>query len=317
MLVAVNDADRLAVQNLVKDYSVEVTAQQSRRIDRFDDLLAPNTRIYIPHTPHTDLQDIAALAIRLRNEQMEPVPHLVARRITSLSRVDDFLARLVGDAGVTQVLVVAGDVARPAGELRSALQILESGLLEKHRIRTVGVAGHPEGHPVLGDAILRDALKRKRAYAQQTGARVYIVTQFAFSADPVIAWARSIDRTTGLPIVVGLPGLATAKTLLKYAFECGVGASLQAFAKRYSSLTKLLTESSPDESLVALARYREQTPHDHVAGVHFYTFGSFARTTRWANDVLAGNFELTEEGALVLTKLRLKPTSDAFEAELR
>src|SRR6266699_3879263 len=109
MLVALNHADRLSVQNLVKDYSLEVTAQQSRRIDRFDDLLAPGTRIYIPHTPHTDLHDIAALAIRLRNEQMEPVPHLVARRITSLSRVDDFLARLVADAGVTQVLVVAGD----------------------------------------------------------------------------------------------------------------------------------------------------------------------------------------------------------------
>jgi methylenetetrahydrofolate reductase (NADPH) len=240
------------------------------------------------------------LAARLRKEQMEPVPHLVARRIPALASVDELLARLAGEAGVTQVLVVAGDVPRPAGELHSALQILESGLLEKHRIHTVGVAGHPEGHPALGDAILRDALTRKRAYAERTGAQVYIVTQFTFSADPIIAWERSVEAAIGsLPIVAGLPGLATAKTLLKYAFECGVGASLQAFATRYGGIAKLLKVSAPDETLVALARYREQTPHSHLAGVHFYTFGSFERTVRWANNVLAGRFALMDQEAVV------------------
>ena len=231
---------------------------------------------------------------------MEPLPHLVARRIKSLSVVDDFLERLVGDAGVTQVLVVAGDVARPAGELHSALQILESGLLEKHRIHTVAVAGYPESHPVLGDSILRDALKRKRAYGEHSGARVYIVTQWTFSADPVIAWERSMDAAIGpLPIVVGLPGLATAKTLVKYGLECGVGRSLHEFARRYNAITKLLRVSAPDETLIALARYRAQTLRSRLAGVHFYAFGSFERTARWANHVLAGNFSAAEERALM------------------
>jgi methylenetetrahydrofolate reductase (NADPH) len=302
MPLALDDRDRLAVQTLLSNYSVEVTPQQASRIGRFADLVAPNTRLYIPHTPHVDIPDIVALAARLRNEQMEPVPHVVARRIKSLSRLDDFLARLVSDAGVTQVLVVAGDLARPAGEIQSSLQILESGLLERHRIRTVGVAGHPEGHPVLGESTLRDALQRKRAYADQTGACVYLVTQVAFSADPVIVWERSIDAAIGrLPIVVGLPGLATVQTLLRYAFECGVGASLHAFATRYRGIAQLLTVSAPDASLVALARYRDRTPDSHLAGIHFYTFGSFARTVRWANQVLAGNFEWTHEPAVVVT----------------
>ena len=295
-----NDADRLAVQHLVKDFSIEATLRQARRIDRFDDVVAPGTRIYIPQTPHTALRDIAALAVRLRMQRMEPVPHIVARRIASLALVDDILTRLVGDAGVTQVLVVAGDVARPAGELHSALQILESGLLERHGIHTVGVAGHPEGHPALAEAVLREALTRKRAYAERTGARVYIVTQFAFAADPIIAWERSLGDVIGsMPIVVGLPGLATAKALLKYAFECGVGASLQAFAKQYGRITKLLKIAAPDESLVALARHRARTPNSRLAGVHFYTFGSFERTARWANAVVAGKVALMEEGELV------------------
>jgi len=300
MAVSSSEADRVSVQNLLKDYSVELTVRQASRIDRFDGLLAPATRVYIPQTPNTGFEDILALAVRLRSEHLEPVPHLVARRLRSVAAADDFLARLVADAGVTQVLVVAGAVARPAGELHSTLPIFASGLLEKHGIHTVGIAGHPEGHPAIPDSMLLDALTRKRVYARQTGARVYVVTQLTFSAHAVIAWERSVDAVLGpLPIVAGLPGLATARTLVKYAVECGVGASLQAFARRYSEIAKLLTVSTPDESVLALARHRAQTPHTRLAGVHFYTFGSFERTVRWANGVLDGNFELSEEEALV------------------
>ena len=96
-----------------------------------------------------------------------------------------------GDAGVKQVLVVAGDNSDPAGEYTSGLQMLESGLLEQYGIRKVGVAGHPEGHREVADPVLRDALRRKNAYKEKTGANVYVVTQFAFSADPVLAWEAS------------------------------------------------------------------------------------------------------------------------------
>jgi methylenetetrahydrofolate reductase (NADPH) len=291
--------NKFAVQNLVRNYSIEATVPQAARIERFVDMVASGTRIYIPHTPHTDFQEMAALAVRLRREAMEPVPHIVARRIESLSVLEEFLARLSGDAGVAQVLVVAGDLATPAGHLHSGLQILESGLLEKYGVRTVGVAGHPEGHRDVGDTVLRDALRRKNAYAEKTGANVYIVTQFTFSAGSVIAWEGSHGADIGrLPVTVGLPGLATARTLLKYAMDCGIGASLQAFSKRYASLTKLLTVSAPDTTIVALARHKEGTPHTQVNGVHFFTFGGFKKTAGWANAIVAGNFEITEDDGL-------------------
>ena len=291
--------NRTSVQNLVRSYSIETTVHEAERVERFDDLVTSGTRIYIPLTPVTSFQETIALAARLRGEGMEPVPHIVARRTESLSMLDDYLVRLAGEAGVAQVLVVAGDIAGPAGELHSALQILESGLLEKHKIRTVGVAGHPEGHRDISDPILRDALRRKNAYAQNTGASVYIVTQFTFSADPIVAWEISHGEDIGrLPIMAGLPGLASARTLLKYAMDCGVGASLQAFSKRYASLTKLLTVSAPDRSIVALARYKELTPHSRIAGVHFFPFGGFKRTADWANKLVAGNFEIAEDDGL-------------------
>jgi methylenetetrahydrofolate reductase (NADPH) len=290
------------VQDLLKNYSIEATVVQARKVGRFSDVVPPGKRIYIPHTPHSSFREMVELAVRLRREGMEPVPHVVARRIETLSELDEFLKQLAGEAAVAQVLIVAGDIARPAGQLQSTLQVLESGLLQKHGIRTIGVAGHPEGHRDVGDAVLRDALRRKNAYAGQTGADVYIVTQFVFAAVPVIAWEQSHGGDIGrLPITVGLPGLANAKTLLKYAMECGVGASLQAFSKRYASLTKLLTVSAPDESIVALARHKERTPQTHISGVHFFTFGGFEKTAAWANKIAAGEFEITDSGSLSLS----------------
>lgn len=291
--------NKSSIQSFLRNYSIETTVPQAQRVERFADLLPLGTRLYIAHIPGTDFGDTVALAARLRREGMEPVPHVVGRRIATRAILEDFLAKLSGEAGVKQALIVAGDNSDPAGEYTSGLQILESGLLEQNGISTIGVAGHPEGHREVADPVLRDALRRKNAYQQTTGANVYLVTQFAFSADPVLAWEASHRADIGaLPVIVGLPGLATAKTLLKYAMDCGVGASLQAFSKRYASLTKLLTVSAPDDAVVAMAAHRERTPTSPLSGVHFFPFGGLKKTADWANKVIAGNFELTSDGGL-------------------
>ena len=291
--------NKSAIQTFVRNYSIETTVPQALKVEKFADLVPLDTRLYIAHIPGTDFKDTVALAARLRKEGMEPVPHVVGRRIASRAVLEDFLKGLSGEAGVRQVLVVAGDNSDPAGEYTSGLQILESGLLEQYGTKTVGVAGHPEGHRVVGDEVLRDALRRKNAYKARTGANVYLVTQFAFTADPVLAWEASHGADIGaLPVVVGLPGLATAKTLLKYAMDCGVGASLSAFSKQYASLTKLLMVSAPDEAIVSLATRKEKTPSSPLAGVHFFPFGGFKKTADWANKVAAGQFEVTSSGGL-------------------
>ena len=183
--------NKSSIQNFVRNYSIETTVPQAQRVERFADLVPLGTCLYIAHIPGTDFKDTVALAARLRQEGMEPVPHVVGRRIESRAMLDDFLARLSGDAGVKQALVVAGDNSDPAGEYHERPAVLESGLLEQYGIGKIGVAGHPEGHREVADPVLRDALRRKNAYKEKTGAKVYMVTQFAFSADPVLAWEAS------------------------------------------------------------------------------------------------------------------------------
>jgi methylenetetrahydrofolate reductase (NADPH) len=296
------DMDKGAIQSLVKGYSIETTVREAERIEKFTNIVPSRTRIYIVHVPGASLAGTVALAARLRKEGLEPVPHIVARHVDTFATLDDFLSRLQFDAGVTQILAVAGDTAPPVGEIESSLQVLESGILEKHGIKNIGVAGHAEGHPTVPDAALRDALRRKNEYARKTGAEVYILTQFIFAAKPVIEWEGSHGEDIGgLPITVGLPGLASVRTLLKYAGDCGIGNSIQALSKRAASLTRLLTVSTPDDIIVDLARYRTSNVKTRITGVHFFPFGGFSRTADWANSIVAGNFEVTTDGGLKIT----------------
>jgi len=178
------------------------------------------------------------------------------------------------------------------------LQILERGFLEKHGMKKIGVAGHPEGHKDVAEPALKDAIVRKNAYAEKTGADVRLVTQFSFVAEPVIAWEQAIAPINKLPVFIGLPGLAKVSTLLKYALDCGVGPSLQAFSKHATQLSKLLTVSAPDEQLVALANHRRQHPQSPIKGLHFFPFGGLKRTTEWLAKLADGQFEFTADGGL-------------------
>jgi methylenetetrahydrofolate reductase (NADPH) len=228
---------------------------------------------------------------------MEPVPHIVARRIETTSALDDLLARLTGEAGVNRVLVVAGDISTPVGELESSLQILDMGLIQKHGIRHVDLAGHPEGHKDVPEAVLRQAIVQKNAYSSHSGIDVHFITQFVFTADPIVAWEKSNHSVNRLPFIAGVPGLATMKTLLKFALDCGVGPSLHALSRHAANLTKLLAVATPDELLVGLARYKEQDPSTLLSGVHFFPFGGLKRTAEWLRKIIDGQFELTDNGS--------------------
>src|SRR5690606_4356958 len=119
-----------------------------------------------------------------------------ARSTADRATLDDYLARSVGEANVTQVLAIAGAPSTPAGEFADSMQLLDTGLFEKHGIRRIGVAGHPENCNCCTESALWDALHWKAAYAARTGTDVHIVTQFAFEAAPFIAYDRAL-RSAG------------------------------------------------------------------------------------------------------------------------
>ncbi|HET6628433.1 MAG TPA: methylenetetrahydrofolate reductase [Woeseiaceae bacterium] len=266
------------MRRLVEGFSIEATPRQLASAESLERLLPPGTRVYVPYLPRASMADTVDACRQLAAQGLRAVPHVPARAAASRAKLDEQLASLA-DAGAGSLLLIAGDRRRPAGPFTSTFDVLDTGLLQAHGFAEVGVAGHPEGHPVADAQALLDALRRKAAYASETGTRMWIVTQFAFSADPVIAWLERL-RQAGieLPVRIGVPGPAKTQTLLRYALQCGVGASSRLLARRPDAVTQLLGRWTPEAMLPPLARYRSENPAAGIAGVHVFPFGGLLKS---------------------------------------
>lgn len=287
---------RDAVRRLVEGFSIECTPASARKTESFRGLVPPGTSVYITFLPGTDYKDTVALAKRLREDGLEPVPHVSARSLPNIFALEDYLKRAAGEAGVSHVLAIAGAPAQPVGDYSDTLQILGTGLFDKHGIRTIGVAGHPEKCPDCTDRVLLDALRWKHAYAKRTGANVHVVTQFCFEAAPLIAYDVML-RSEGiaLPIHVGLPGVATIKTLLHFAMSCGVGNSVTFIKRQARNVPRLLKPLAPDKLVADLARHVAGAPDTAIEKVHVFPLGGLVKSAAWANAVAAGRFEPNAE----------------------
>jgi methylenetetrahydrofolate reductase (NADPH) len=284
---------RQQIIDLLADFSIETTPATVARHGGLD-LLPAATRVYIAFVPGDDWRNVAAAARQIRAANQTPVPHFPARSITSERMFDAFLRQLTDEAGVDQVLVIGGGLDQPQGPFASSLALLETGLLERYGVRTIGIAGHPEGDPPVRSPGAPTSHAQKLAYARQSPAAFRLVTQFAFDADPVLAWERAI-RDQGLPIHVGVPGPATLKTLLSYARLCGIGNSIRVLTRQGGNLLRLARISYPDALVTALAAARAD-PACRVERLHVYPFGGLVRTARWLSAVQAGAFTLHDDG---------------------
>ena len=146
---------------LMAGFSIEVTRPSEADIAGLS-LLGGATRIYISALPGRPPDEAITAAVRMRAAGFQPVPHIAVRNYTSAEVLDDFLARLNGEAGVDNVLVIAGDRSE-CGPFRSALDAIDSGLLPRRGVRTIGIAGYPDGHPRISDDALSRALRKNRS----------------------------------------------------------------------------------------------------------------------------------------------------------
>ncbi|MFO1361826.1 MAG: methylenetetrahydrofolate reductase [Burkholderiales bacterium] len=273
------------VAALARAASIELATRDLSEIDGYGALVPAGTDVYVAWLPRMPYHHVASAARRLREVGMNPVPHIAARQFASRDAAADFLARLRDGAGVTRALLVAGDCEQ-IGPYASSADFLASGLLEAHGVRSVGVAGYPEGHPRLDLDALDAALDRKIAQASGRGIELFVVTQFCFDGDAILAWlARLRARGVALPVRVGVAGPTRIRTLLAYAARCGIGDSIRALRAHAISLPHLLAEHRADE---VVRRIAAGGPRPGVAGLHCFPFGGFAQAARWLGAAASG-----------------------------
>ena len=290
-----------AISNAGKDWSIEVTPPGSAKIESYSDILAEGTTVNVTFLPGTDPKDTVDVAVRLRDEGMNPVPHIAARSLKSKEQLDELVADMTNRAKVDEVLVIGGGVDNPVGDFASSMDVLETGILQKYGIKKIGVSGHPEGSPDISDDELAHAIGWKNDFAKSEGLDLYMETQFCFEADAVVNWEKSI-RAAGnnLPIRIGIPGPATIKTLFRFAQISGIGPSMRVIAKQAKNVTKLLTVQSPHLLIAGLAEAMAADPDSRIQHFHYYPFGGFAKTSRWASAVADGSIELLPKGGFTV-----------------
>jgi len=281
----------LSIAEMLRGYSIEVNPSDSRGVDGAVERLNDGTEVFLTWIPGTDPLSMVGPAAKLHRAGLLPVPHVGARHLESAKQLEQFAARLVGEANVDRILVVGGDRAKAAGPYDSSLGVMQTEVFQKAGILRMAVAGFPEGNPNISDIALDEALEAKVNFSRAGGLHLSIVTQFCFKADPIIHWLNRLRaRDINIPVRVGLAGPAGLMTLTRYAVRCGIGNSLHVLTE-HPSFARLLIEKGPESIIHAIAaaagaENTAQLPLG-IAGLHFFIFGGFNKTVDWISALRA------------------------------
>jgi methylenetetrahydrofolate reductase (NADPH) len=288
-------ADRVdaaaTIADFMRGFSLEATRPGADEVAALAGIVPAGTRVYVSAVPTRPMQEPIEAAVRLSKAGLEPVPHLAVRNFATAAELDEFLARMSGEAGVRRALVIAGDRDQPPGDFHSSVEV-NGGALQRHGIVEIGIAGYPDGHPRIPQQDLDRALADKLRAAETTGVAVHIVTQFCFDAAAIVKWlVRLRDFGVEHPVRVGLAGPTNLATLLRYAKRCGVRASAQGLARQAGLVRQLFAMSAPDALVRALAQTRAERHLGEIVP-HFFSFGGLAPTARWAAAAAQGRIAL-------------------------
>lgn len=280
---ATPDPIGVALQGL----SLEIGVHDLEALDRNRNRLPENGRVYVNAVAGEGAAARIDIASRLKHFGFQPVPHIAARRMESVEELDNYLAAFVERAGVKEILVIGGDLAKPLGPYDSALDVIESGLPAKNGVKRIGIAGYPDGHPFIDEAVLGPALETKLEACSAAGIDCYIVTQFSFQANAIIEWCSAIHKShPELHIHAGIPGPAKLGTLLRFAKICGVQSSIKKLMANKTMGLDLLRRAVPWKQMEAIGQYRIDT--GRALSPHLFTFGGIAESVSWLQQVRGG-----------------------------
>jgi methylenetetrahydrofolate reductase (NADPH) len=276
--------------------SVEVSSR-GHQLQELRDIFAPGTDVTITFLPGDNYRRNIETAAALRCAGFNPVLHIAAREIVSREALDDFLGRARGEAGVTRVVLIAGDVVAAKGPFKSSHDVAASGLIEAHGLARLSVAGHPEGHPYLNAAATFKALEAWQDWGLQASIRIDVLTQFCFESAPILKWLGELDaRGIKLPVIVGLAGPATVATLMKFALRCGIGNSMRSLRSQIGRYGRLLTDAGPDDVMRGL-QSAPKAATAAIAGFHLFPFGGLRKAADFLRSYPEETLRQMEQGA--------------------
>ena len=82
------DALKSEIMEFLSDFSVETTPHDADNLKHYAGALNAGQRVYIAHPPGMSIDDVVDFAGRVRNLGLVPVPHIIARKLSSCSALE-------------------------------------------------------------------------------------------------------------------------------------------------------------------------------------------------------------------------------------
>lgn len=229
----------------------------------------PAATITVTSLPKHGVERTVLTAIELAEGGRNAVPHLAARQISSVVELRRILEQL-STAGITELFIVGGDAASPAGPFSDGLQLLNAVRDLRGDEFRLGVGAYPEGHPHLGVDGALELLRIKQSVAD------YAVTQLCFDPDVLaefLVTVRAIGVT--LPVWLGIPAPVRLRKLMAIGASIGVGTSL-AFATKGAGIRRLVDGTFDAEWFRSRVAEATWSAGVSFAGRHVYSFNDLA-----------------------------------------
>jgi len=239
-------------------------------------VLERNSYVAVTCSPSKGIGETLALTAKLVGNGFRVVPHIAARNVRDMKHLGEIMAT-VADLGIESLFVPGGDRPAPIGEFRTALELLRAIHEFDHGLHYIGVAAHPEGHPVVDDGTMQDELAQKQQFAN------YMVTQMCFDASALARWLRQVRaRGISMPVWIGLPGVIERRRLLQTSLRIGVGDSLRFLRRNPRAATEMMRSAvyQPDQLVLTIAPLAAN-PAYGVAGYHIFCFNQIETTEIW------------------------------------
>ena len=248
--------------------------------------LPPQSPVSVTASASKTLEDTLDLTAELCALGHHPVPHVAARMVTSRDHLEELLGR-IESMGLSEIFLVGGDVASPAGPFDSAGGLLEALREISHSLVHIGVTSYPEGHALITDAVLHEALHVKQVLLAEAGIEGHAATQMCFHPKAILEWlAAERDSGLNLPVHLGIPGAVDPARLLRIGTRLGVGASLRYLRKNTGAVARMLRPGGYDPSGL-VDRIAPHAERLDIAGLHVFTFNAIADTVAWRESALA------------------------------
>lgn len=278
--MSVSDAD--PVRRLLDDPAYELIPGTAA--DQAITALPPASLVTVTCSPRGQIPATLDIAGRLAHDGHRVVPHLAARLVREGMLVD--IAAALAEHRITDVFVIAGDAPDPLGPYDGAMGLLPDLLAAAPHIRRVGIAGYPDGHPLLDHTELGRQLLAKQELLAAAGVDGWVSTQMCFDPLRIGTWLEQ-QRAAGLtlPIRLGVPGLVDRARLMRIGARLGVGASLRFASKQGGTVARLIAPGGYDPLHVIRPLGRDATRLG-IERLHVFTFNSVAETVAWRDRLL-------------------------------